>query len=227
MRRFVRNLAAREPDRCFYADQYNNPANPLAHRTTIRPEIWCQTGGQIAPFVTGLGTGGTMTGVDGCLKEQAARVELVGVQPYSPEHGIAGLKHLATAKVPGIYNPHIVDQTVDVRTSETKGMARELAREEGPFLSISAGAAVTAALRVARGVERGSFAGGREFKYAGAPLWTVQGPGVGALGDTFRGDTRNGEPRSCPRIASNGWRDQFRAEPFRVSRITSGSQGRS
>lgn len=175
-RHFVQDLAAREPDRYFYADQYNNPANPLAHRTTTGPEIWHQTGGQITHFVAGLGTGGTMTGVGGYLKERPARVELVGVQPDSPEHGISGLKHLATADVPGIYDPQIVDRTVDVKTSDAKRMARELTREEGLFVGISAGAAVTAALKVARSLKEGvvvALLADGGFKYASAPFWTA------------------------------------------------------
>lgn len=175
-RQFVQDLAAREPDRYFYADQYNNPANPLAHRTTTGPEIWHQTGGQITHFVAGLGTGGTMTGVGGYLKERPARVELVGVQPDSPEHCISGLKHLATAEVPGIYDPHMVDQTVDVKTSDAKRMARELAREEGLFVGISAGAAVTAALKIARSLKEGvvvALLADGGFKYASAPFWTA------------------------------------------------------
>jgi len=174
-RRFVRDLAAREPDRYFYADQYNNPANPLAHRQTTGPEIWRQTGGRITHFVAGLGTGGTMTGVGGYLKGKDSRVQLIGVQPDSPEHGIAGLKHLATAKVPGIYDPRIVERTVDVRTSEAEGTARELAREEGLFVGVSAGAAVTAALRVARDLDKGvvvALLADGGFKYASAPFWT-------------------------------------------------------
>lgn len=174
-RRFVRDLAAREPDRYFYADQYNNPANPWAHRITTGPEIWRQTGGRITHFVAGLGTGGTMTGVGSYLKERDRRVQLVGVQPESPEHGISGLKHLATARVPGIYDPRIVDQTIELRTSEAKGIARELAREEGLFVGISAGAAVTAALTVARDLQEGvvvALLADGGCKYASAPFWT-------------------------------------------------------
>jgi len=174
-RHFVQDLAAREPGRYFYADQYNNPANPLAHRTTTGPEIWRQTGGRITHFVAGLGTGGTMTGVGGYLKERDGHVRLVGVQPDSPEHGISGLKHLATAEVPDIYDPHIVDRILEVETSEAKGMARRLAREEGLFVGISAGAAVTTALEVARALEEGivvALLADGGFKYTSAPFWT-------------------------------------------------------
>jgi cysteine synthase B len=175
-RHFARELAARHPQRYFYADQYNNPANPLAHHAATGPEIWRQTGGEITHFVAGLGTGGTMTGVGSYLKERDATVELVGVQPESSEHGISGLKHLATAQVPGIYDPDLVDQTAEVSTEDAHAMARRLARQEGLFVGISAGAAVAAALRVARDLERGvvvALLADGGFKYASAPFWST------------------------------------------------------
>jgi cysteine synthase B len=171
---FARDLAADEPERYFHADQYDNPANPLAHYTTTGPEIWRQTEQGITHFVAGLGTGGTMTGVGRYLKERDATIELVGVQPKRPEHGISGLKHLATARVPRIYDPGLVDQIAEVSTEDAHEMARRLARQEGIFVGISAGAAVAAALRVARDLERGMVVvlladGG--FKYASASFW--------------------------------------------------------
>ena len=173
-RRFVRYLAADNPEQYFYANQYDNPANPLAHYTTTGPEIWRQTEGEITHFVAGLGTGGTMTGVGGYLKERARLLGLIGVQPESPEHGISGLKHLATAEMPGIYDPSLVDRVAEVRTEEAETMARRLAREEGLFVGISAGAAVVAALRVARELERGlvvALLADGGFKYTSAPFW--------------------------------------------------------
>jgi len=173
-RELARNLASGQPDRYFYADQYNNPANPLAHYATTGPEIWRGTRGGITHFVAGLGTGGTMTGTGGCLRGENPAVRLVGVQPDGPRHGISGLKHLATDDVPGIYDPHLVDRIVEVSTGEAQAMASRLARREGLFVGVSAGAAVVAALRVARGLGRGTMVvllpdGG--FKYASAPFW--------------------------------------------------------
>jgi cysteine synthase B len=175
-RLFVRELAVSHPDRYFYADQYNNPANPLAHYNTTGPEIWRQTARRITHFVAGLGTGGTMTGVGKHLKERNRRTQLIGVQPESPRHGIPGLKHLATAELPGIYDPDLIDGVVEVTTADARAMARKLARQEGLFVGISAGAAVVAALRVARGMERGMVVtlladGG--FKYTSAPFWAA------------------------------------------------------
>jgi len=173
-RRMARDLAAAEPDRIFYADQYNNPANSQAHYATTGPEIWQQTEGQITHFVAGLGTSGTMMGAGRFLRERESTVQLVGVQPEGPQHGIDGLKHLATADVPGIYRAGLVDRVVAVRTEEARTMARVLARQEGLFLGISAGAAVIAALQVAREQAHGIIVallpdGG--FKYASAPFW--------------------------------------------------------
>ena len=173
-RYLAHELAAIEPDRYFYADQYSNPANAQAHYSTTGPEIWQQTEGQITHFVAGLGTSGTMMGVGRYLREQNRAVQLVGVQPESPQNGVEGLKHLETAQVPGIYDPGLVDRTLVVSTGEAQAMARRLARQEGLFVGVSAGAAMVAALRVARGLAQGIVVallpdGG--FKYASAPFW--------------------------------------------------------
>jgi cysteine synthase B len=173
-RKLVHELVAAEPERYFHADQYSNPANPLAHYTTTGPEIWQQTAGKITHFVAGLGTGGTMMGVGRYLRQRKPAVQLVGVQPDSGQHGISGLKHLATDAVPAIYDPGLVDRTVEVSTQDAQTMASQLARQEGLFVGISAGAAVAAALRVAHELTDGVVVallpdGG--FKYTSAPFW--------------------------------------------------------
>ncbi len=173
-RRLARRLAAAEPERYFHADQYTNPANPQAHYTTTGPEIWQQTGGTITHFVAGLGTGGTMTGVGRYLRERSSTVQLIGVQPEGPQHGIAGLKHMASVEIPAVYDPTLVDRIVEVHTEEAQAMARRLARDEGLFVGISAGAAVVAALRIAHSVRDGRIVallpdGG--FKYTSASFW--------------------------------------------------------
>jgi cysteine synthase B len=173
-RQFVQERAAREPELYFHADQYNNPANPLAHYATTGPEIWRQTEGRVTHFVAGLGTAGTMMGVGRFLKERNPAVELLGVQPDGPQHGISGLKHLATAEVPEIYDPDLVDRIAVVGTGEAEAMASRVARQEGLFVGISAGAAVVAALRVARELEQGvvvALLADGGFKYASAAFW--------------------------------------------------------
>jgi cysteine synthase B len=173
-RQLVREMVAAEPERYFHADQYSNPANPLAHYSTTGPEIWQQTGGQVTHFVAGLGTGGTMMGVGRYLRERNPALQLAGVQPDGPENGIQGLKHFATADVPAIYDQRLVDRIVEVSTDEAQAMSIRLARQEGLFVGISAGAAVVAALRVARELAGGVVVallpdGG--FKYTSASFW--------------------------------------------------------
>jgi cysteine synthase B len=182
-REAAREIVAAEPDRYFYADQYNNPANPLAHYTTTGPEIWQQTGGRITHFVAGLGTSGTMMGVGRYLREQSQAVHLVGVQPVSPQKNIPGLKHLATADALSIYDPGLVDRIAEVDVEDAWVMARRMAQQEGLFVGISAGAAVVAALRVARELDRGGAPRGVVVallpdggsKYASAPFWAASG----------------------------------------------------
>ena len=174
--REARRLYAESPDQYFYADQYNNPANWQAHYRTTGVEIWQQTGGKITHFVAGLGTSGTFTGVGRRLKACRRDIELVAVQPDSPFHGLEGLKHLETAIVPGIYEPGLADRQLVVRTEEAQEMARRLAREEGLFVGVSAGAAVAGALQVARSLRSGVVVtvlpdGG--YKYVSERFWDM------------------------------------------------------
>jgi S-sulfo-L-cysteine synthase (O-acetyl-L-serine-dependent) len=145
----VRELAAKEPDKYFYADQYNNPANWQAHYHGTGPEIWDQTNGRVTHFVAGLGTSGTFMGTGRRLKEYNPNIELISAQPESPFHGIEGWKHMASAIKPGIYDEHLAHRDLGIQTEETYEMARRLAREEGYLVGISAAAAMVGALRVA------------------------------------------------------------------------------
>ncbi len=153
--RRVREIYEAEPDRYFYANQYNNPANWQAHYETTGPEIWAQTGGRVTHFVAGLGTTGTMMGVGRRLRELNPDIRLIAFQPDGPFHGLEGLKHLPTAIVPGIYDPGVPDQIIDLPTEEAHEMCRRLAREEGLLVGVSAGAAVAGALRVAESLADG------------------------------------------------------------------------
>ncbi|PYS93855.1 MAG: cysteine synthase [Acidobacteria bacterium] len=152
----AQEIAAREPQTYFYPDQYNNDANWRAHYEGTGAEIWTQTEGRVTHFVAGMGTSGTLMGIGRRLKEHNSRVRVVAVQPDSPLHGLEGMKHYATAIVPGIYDPSLADAQLEVATEDAYTMARRLAREEGLFVGISSGANVTAALRLARTLPAGS-----------------------------------------------------------------------
>src|SRR5829696_451069 len=159
--RLVRELVANGSDQFFYADQYNNPANPAAHFTSTGPEIWAQTGGRLTHFVAALGTTGTLMGAGKYLRGLAP-VELIGVQPAEAFHGIEGLKHLPTAIVPGIFDPAMPDRIEGVDTDEAFEAARALARIEGYFAGSSTGANLAAAARL-----------GTELATEGQPAYVV------------------------------------------------------
>ena len=148
--RKARAMAAAEPEKYFYPDQYSNPRNWGAHFETTGPEIWRDTGGKLTHFVAGLGTTGTFIGTTRYLKSQSAEVRCVSMQPDSPMHGLEGMKHIPTAMVPKIYDPTLADAELTIGTEEAYVMARRLAREEGVFVGPSAAANVVASLKVAR-----------------------------------------------------------------------------
>jgi len=143
-------MAATQPEKYFYPDQYSNPANWRAHFETTGPEIWDATGGELTHFVAGLGTTGTFVGVSRYLKSKSAGVVCVSMQPDGPVHGLDGMKHLASAMVPAIYDASLADASLEVSTEDAFAMCRRLAREEGVLVGPSAAANVVAALRVAR-----------------------------------------------------------------------------
>ena len=153
----ARELAAREPEKYFYPDQYNNPENWRAHYEGTGPEIWEQSQGRITHFLAGLGTSGTFVGTARRLKELNPATRLISMQPDSPLHGLEGMKHMPTAIVPGIYDPTLADEAVEVSTEDAQQMTRRLARAEGLFVGVSSGANVFAALRLAQGLPRGSL----------------------------------------------------------------------
>jgi len=148
--RRARELAGNEPERFCYLDQYSNAANWRAHYETTAPEIWRQTEGRVTHFVTGLGTSGTFVGTTRRLKELNPDIVAVSMQPDSPFHGLEGLKHMATSIVPAIYDPYLADRNVEVETEAAYAMVKQLAREEGVLVGISAAANVAASVQVAR-----------------------------------------------------------------------------
>ena len=171
----ARELAHSEPDKYFYPDQYNNEANWKAHYATTAPEIWWQSHGRITHFVAGLGTTGTFVGTTRRLKEFNRFTQAVAVQPDSPLHGLEGVKHLGTARVPGIFDAGLIDETLEIATEDAQAMTRRLLREEGLFVGPSSGANVLAAIRTAEKQDRDAVivtvlcdGGG---KYLGEEFW--------------------------------------------------------
>jgi S-sulfo-L-cysteine synthase (O-acetyl-L-serine-dependent) len=147
--RKARALAADEPEKYFYADQYGNDANWRAHYLTTANEIWEQTEGQLTHFVAGLGTSGTFVGTTRRLKELNPVIQCVSMQPDSPFNGLEGLKHMATAIVPPIYDPALADRNIEMNTEAAYAMAKRLARTEGVLVGVSSAAAVATCLRIA------------------------------------------------------------------------------
>lgn len=152
----ARQMFEQDPLKYFYPDQYNNPANWRAHYEGTAPEIWEQSEGRVTHFIAGLGTSGTFVGTTRRLKEFNPAIRAISMQPDSPLHGLEGLKHMATAKVPGIYDPGLADDSVEVATEDAQEMVRRLAIEEGLLVGTSSGANVFAALRLAQSLPNGS-----------------------------------------------------------------------
>jgi cysteine synthase B len=154
--RLCRTILAESPDRYFKPDQYNNPANSLAHYETTGPEVWQQTEGRVTHFVAGIGTGGTIMGTGRYLKEQNPAVRVIAAEPEDAFHGLEGLKHMASSIVPGIYHEQELDLKIGVSTEDAYAMVYRLGREEGLLLGQSCGAAYLAALQVARSLREGT-----------------------------------------------------------------------
>ncbi len=156
--RKVKELATAEPDKYFYADQYGNDNNWLAHYRGTANEIWQQTEGLVTHFIAALGTSGTFMGTTRRLKELNPAVKCISMQPDSPFNGLEGLKHMATAIVPPIYDDKLADWNIDMATERAYAMAKWLGRNQGLLVGVSAAAAVAASLEVAEA----EHAAGRE-----------------------------------------------------------------
>jgi cysteine synthase B len=147
--RTAREMIAAEPDHYFYADQYGNPQNWKAHYRTTANEIWKQTEGQITHFIAGLGTSGTFMGTTRRLRELNPAIQCISMQPDSPFNGFEGLKHMATAIVPPIYDAALADANIFMETERAYTIARALGRRDGLLVGVSAAGAVAASLQVA------------------------------------------------------------------------------
>jgi cysteine synthase B len=155
--RKAQEIAAAEPERYYYADQYSNDANWRAHYANgTADEIWMQTAGRATHFVAILGTSGTFVGTSRRLKELNPAICCISLQPDSPFHGIEGTKHMETSIVPKIYDASIADAELGIETEAAYTMARRVAREEGLLIGVSAAAALVGAMQVARDAPAGS-----------------------------------------------------------------------
>jgi cysteine synthase B len=151
--RKAQEIAAAEPEKYFYADQYSNENNWRAHYDHgTADEIWMQTAGRVTHFVAILGTSGTFVGTSRRLKELNPAIRCISLQPDSPFHGIEGTKYMETSIVPKIYDASISDAELGIETEAAYAMARRVAREEGLLIGVSAAAALVGTLKVAQDV---------------------------------------------------------------------------
>lgn len=156
----AKEIVAKNP-RCIELEQFRNPANPAVHERTTGPEILAAVDGELAAFVAGVGTGGTITGVGRVLRREAPHVRVVAVEPATSavlsggrpgQHAIEGI---GAGFVPDVLERDLIDEIVTVTEEEAFATAQSLAREESLVVGISAGAAVSAARRIAQGLEPG------------------------------------------------------------------------
>ncbi len=179
--RKVRALYSAHPEKYFYADQYGNDNNWLAHYRTTANEIWQQTEGTVTHFIAAMGTSGTFMGCTRRFRELNPKIQCISMQPDSPFTGLEGLKHMPTAIVPPIYDPTLADRNIWAETEPAYAMCKRLGREEGVLVGVSAGANVTTALQIAEE----EYAAGREAvivtvlcdgaeKYLSERFWTEE-----------------------------------------------------
>ncbi len=153
--RLCRKILEEHPEKYFKPDQYINPMNPQAHYENTGPEIYQQTHGRITHFVAGIGTGGTVMGTGRYLKEMNRNIQVIAVEPDDALHGLEGLKHMASSIVPGIYHEEELDDKISVSTEDAYSMVYRLSQEEGVLVGQSSGAAMFAAMKVARKLQSG------------------------------------------------------------------------
>ncbi len=154
--RLARRIMAESPETYFMPDQFNNPANILAHYETTGKEILAQTGGEVTYFVAGMGTTGTLMGVAKRLREYNRDIKIIGAEPVLG-HKIQGLKNMTESIIPGIFNPGELDDKFTVKDEDAYETARILATREGLFVGMSSGAAVSAALALAKKLDKGTI----------------------------------------------------------------------
>ena len=155
--RLCRKTLEENPEKYFKPDQYFNPMNPQAHYENTGPEIYRQTNGTVTHFVAGIGTGGTVMGTGRYLKEMNPKIQVIAVEPDDALHGLEGLKHMASSIVPGIYHEEELDSKIPVSTEDAYSMVYRLSQEEGVLVGQSSGAALFAAIKIARKLRTGTI----------------------------------------------------------------------
>lgn len=148
------DLLNQNPDKYFMPDQFSNSYNKITHYRTTGQELFEQTDGHIDYFVSAIGTSGTIMGVGQFLKEKIPNIKIVCAQPFKG-HYIQGLKNMDEAIVPAIYSPEKIDETIMIETEEAFEMTRQIVRKEGIFCGMSSGAAMLAAIEVAKKAKSG------------------------------------------------------------------------
>jgi len=178
----VQKLVAQNPEKYFYPDQYNNENNWKAHYETTGVEILEQTNNSITHFVSGAGTSGSFVGTSRRLKSHNSKIKTIFMQPDSPFHGLEGMKHMETTIKPGFFDESLIDERIEIGTEEAYEMTRRLAREEGLFVGVSAGANALAAVKVAEKLPSGSVVvsllcdGG--YRYMSEPVFKEEKEGI-------------------------------------------------
>lgn len=152
----ARDLVEKDPDKYFMPDQFSNEYNKLAHYKTTAEEIWKQTNGKIDYFVSSIGTSGTIMGVGQALRENNPAIRIVSAHPIKG-HYIQGLKNMEEAIVPSLYDVSQIHETIMVETEDAFEMARQIVKKEGIFVGMSSGAALYAAVEVAKSIESGTI----------------------------------------------------------------------
>jgi len=154
--RKAREMVKENPEKYFMPDQFSNEFNKIAHYRTTGEEIWKQTKGEIDYFVSSLGTSGTIMGVSKVLKEHNPDIKIVCAHPVKG-HYIQGLKNMEEAIVPSIYDPSQIDITIMVETEAAYEMTRQIVSQEGIFVGMSSGAAMYAAVEIAKQIASGTI----------------------------------------------------------------------
>lgn len=152
----ARQMVKEQPELYFMPDQFSNDHNYNAHYEQTAIEIWQQTGGNIDYFVSAIGTSGTIMGVAKFLKNFKSDIKIVCAQPIQG-HYIQGLKNMEEAIVPSIYDPSQIDEHIMIESEEAIDMALRIIREEGIFVGMSSGAAMIAAIAVAKKIKKGNI----------------------------------------------------------------------